>query len=112
MDSNKKALTFRVTCIPVDIPTYDFAAFLLKVIPSLGTVDNIKTGSLAPSPDDFSHRPSRTATVLFLEVPPLFQNGSDRWSFPITGHAKDLVVDKHFIGFTALNDAGPYHDLE
>ena len=105
-------LTFRVSCIPAEVPDFDLADFLVKVITDLKTTDNIRIGSRAPGLEDVPYRASSIATILIKDIPLCFQDGSDRWSFPIIGRVTDLIVDKHFDGFTPLNDVGNYHELE
>ena len=79
---------------------------LARLAPDLGAVDNIRVFSLAQEKNN-----SKTATVKFKTLPPIFDNDRSQWTLEaeeICG--QNVIVDVHFRGFTVLNEprGSPY----
>ena len=85
------------------------ASFLARLDPDLGAVDNICVFSLAQEKDN-----SKTATVKFKTLPPIFVNDQDEWTLKAEDVCgQNVIVDVHFRGFTVLNEArGSPHTAE
>lgn len=85
------------------------ADLLTGIAEGLGQPENIKVFSLATSLNLLEIPPTKVATFMFEQVPPLFDNDKDQWTIPgqSIGFARDIIVDVHFLDFTPLNDVPP-----
>ena len=76
------------------------AAFLASIAPRLGAADNIRVFSLAQE-----NPTSKTATVTFKTLPSIFDNDGQQWTLQAEDVAeRNIIIDTHFRGFTALSD--------
>jgi hypothetical protein len=73
----------------------------------------IVTCSLASSLVPFETPRAKTATVIFMTLPAVFDNDDTEWVLRTEGPQPNVIVDVHFLGFTALNDVdSDLHVLE
>ena len=93
---------YRVRQLPLHLAHRDkVPSFLVLVAPVLGAVDNIRVFSLAQEKDN-----SKTATVKFKTLPPIFDNDRSQWTLEAEDVCgQNVIVDVHFRGFTVLNEA-------
>lgn len=104
MGRNRDGQVYRVRQLPPHLKNCgDIAPFLIRIAPVLGAVDNIRVFSLAEEKRD-----SKTATVAFKALPPIFHSDAEQWTLPaevVCG--RNIIVDTHFRDFTVLNE--PLH---
>ena len=56
---------------------------------------------------------TKTATVNFKKLPEKFDNDDTEWVLPTGDGQANVIIDVHFLGFTALNDVdSDLHALE
>jgi hypothetical protein len=89
-------------------------ALLLSIHKGLGPPEEIHIHSLASSHDPWEDPPTKTATITFDKLPLIFDNENSEWVLPAKhiGLLNNVIVDVHFLGFTALNDVVKDHCLE
>ena len=106
MSAPGKAKTYRarqLPCILTSLP--QVASFLASIVPGLAA-DNVRVFSLATSLNLLEIPPSKVSTLMFDQVPPMFDDSSTEWviSGQTAGLLRDLIIDVHFRDFTPLND--------
>jgi len=106
MSALGKVKTYRarqLLCILTSLP--QVASFLTSIVPRL-TTDNVCIFSLATSLNLLEIPPSKVSTLMFNQVPPMFNDSSIEWVIlgQIAGLLRDLIIDVHFRDFTLLND--------
>jgi hypothetical protein len=105
--------TYRVRQLPSHLSRDTVPGFLVKWCPTLGSKDNITVCSLASSLMLFENPRTKTATIIFMALPAIFDNDQSEWVIPTTPMQPSIIVDVHFLGFTALNEVDPgSHSLE
>jgi hypothetical protein len=115
MARGREDRTYRVRQISAYLDRYNVALLLAGLDESLGPLDNIHVHSLAASLNPSEDTPTRTATVMFVRVPTIFDNDNQEWVIKTRHHGlqKDVIFDIHFLGFTALNSVEPsMHSFE
>ena len=108
MAAAEKTKVFRLRNLPGHLDRLAAIELLSK---SLGDValDDIQIGSLAFSLDNWTHRPTKTATLVFKKTPAIIAsdlNGTE-WHVPVPALEDVLILDHDFRGWTALNDVDP-----
>lgn len=103
-----KDRTYRVRQIPAYLSVDQVAGFLATASRSLGPAEYIRVHSIATTLGFTSYitRTTKTATLTFTQTPAIFDNDEEQWVVQ-SDHERwnrNLVFDRHFRGFTALND--------
>ena len=101
MSRSRERQVYRVRQLPLRLENRgDTAPFLASIAPVLGTVDNIRVFSLAQEKVD-----TKTATIAFKSTPSIFDNDEQQWTLQVeVVCGRNIIVDTHFRGFTALNE--------
>lgn len=112
MVESSKSVTFRVRRVPASLTRRNLAAYLSSSVSELGSAENIRVRSIAPTPDDWNFPRKQTATVEFSQIPVCLQDERKReFLFLVEGSDDTLLFDKAFLGFTPLNSVYR-HDFE
>ena len=87
-------------------PSMSMVVTMLYLGQGLGPSDKIKIFSLASSLSTRKRPPTKTATVMFQNLPAAFDNEKDEWVLPTRdmGYECNVIVDVYFLEFTTLND--------
>lgn len=105
--------TYRVRQLPRHVSEEDLPGFLVRCCGELGGETNIVVWSLAITLLPFEKPRTKTATVTFNSLPLVFNNDETEWTLTTPGSHLNVIVDVHFLGFTALNDVEiGLHNLE
>lgn len=105
--------TYRVRQLSRHVSEEDLPSFLASCCEELGGESNIVVWSLATSLLPFENPRTKTATVTFHSLPPVFNNDATEWTLTTPGSYSNVIVDVHFLGFTGLNDVETgMHNLE
>lgn len=106
MDGHRERRTYRVRQLPPHVDRHQTVALLARLGHDLGPAANIQIFSLSSSLNPWENRPTKTATVCFLRLPAAFDNDKNEWVLPAQSELaleRDIIVDVHFLDFTALN---------
>lgn len=106
----RESRTYRVQQLPVSVCIPQVAEFLAAACEGIGLAKNINVYSAARSLNvTFATRATNTATIIFKQTPPIFDNDEEQRYVPSCepSWSRNLVFDTHFRGFTALNDVAP-----
>ena len=107
--------TFRLRRVPAFVDQAGLVQFLLSTVEGIGSPENLRVFSFAPTPGDWSKPSSQTATLQFIEVPARFSRsqGENEWPVAVPGQKLPLLFDVHFLDFTVLNHVqDEVHDFE
>lgn len=101
MSRRRESRVYRVRQLPLHLDhRSDVASFLARIVPALGTFDNIRVFSLAQEKPT-----SKTATVSFKTLPSKFDNDEQQWTLQAEDVCgQNIIVDTHFRDFTVLNE--------
>ncbi|KAI9736325.1 MAG: hypothetical protein M1834_001211 [Cirrosporium novae-zelandiae] len=108
MDRNCEGLTYRVRKLPHYMDKLEVIKLLVSL--GLGPLENIKTLCLASSLNPYERPPTKTATAEFMRRPQALPPDRQEWVLPTqdVGLQHNVIIDLHFLGFTALNDVGKH----
>jgi hypothetical protein len=99
--------------IPSHVSKESLASVLVKACKSLGPEENIKVCSLGSSLVPFEMPRTKTATIIFKTLPTLLDDEETEWVLRTAGFQPNIIIDVHFLGFTALNEVdSDLHILE
>lgn len=104
-EPNAKPKVYRLRNLPGHVDRQLAAEILAQ---SLGDIafQHIRIASLAHAVAEWSHVPTKTATVTFDKTPAIINAASakEEWKIVVPALAKPLILDSHFQGVTPLND--------
>jgi hypothetical protein len=113
MARDRNGLTYRVRQIPSHVSKDSLATVLVKACEALGPEENITVYSLGSSLVPFETPRTKTATIIFKTFPNLFDDGETEWVIRTADSQPNIIIDVHFLGFTALNEVdSDLHILE
>jgi hypothetical protein len=107
--------TFRVRRVPAFVDRVGLVQFLVSTVEGIGSPENLRIFSFAPTPGDWTKPSSQTATLQFIEVPARFSRseGENEWPVAVLSQKLPLLFDIHFLDFTILNHVeAEVHDFE
>lgn len=104
---NLNKIVFRLSGLPNTMGSTDDVVELLGSVLGQGFANGVRVFSLASSLYVYDTSASKVATLMLTSLPSFINDNPDshEWSLPKhPGVSNDLILDRHFLGLTPLND--------
>lgn len=105
MAISRDSRTYRVRQLPYHMDRHQVVRLLCTLLDSIEPGD-IQIYSLASSLSPWERPPTKVATVMFGRLPAILDSDETEWVLHSqrAGLQRNIIIDIHFLGFTALND--------
>jgi hypothetical protein len=100
-------ITYRLRRVSPFVKQSQLSTYLTQVATCFTQAGQISVHSFAPTIGDWNRPPYQTATISFERTPEQLKDGREEWSFHVGHGQPSLLLDKHFLDFTVLNDVHP-----